>query len=59
MRMRIERLCQHPFDKTVGREVVFLAKQLGKVGSTFHKAAAGKIGMRTQAQRKWGRHLLS
>ncbi len=39
MRMRIERLGQHVFDKAIGCQIAFLAIQLGKGGSTFHKAA--------------------
>ena len=52
MRMRIERLCQHVFDKAGRRKVVLLAIKHGKTLSTFHKAAADLDGRPTRAQGK-------
>ena len=52
MRMRIERLRQHVFDKTGRLEVVLLAIEHSKTLSTFHKAAADPSSRRTCAQGK-------
>jgi len=52
MRMRIERLCQHVFNKAGRRKVVLLAVKHGKTVSPFHKAAADSNNRPVRAQGK-------